>query len=194
MTRILQIRRGTTAQNNNFTGLAGEITFDTDAKTLRIHDGEKLGGYALARADATGGGTTPVPGDAFDINTVSDEFWSGLFARMSPAPFTVLTSRPMPAQNNSYLEYIFDTPLPAKFVQIFLICQTPQAGYSIGDEVSAWGIDTRTNPAPNTFNDSDGLHVRLMIGSQNFWVSHKNTGATTNITNENWRIKFHVYC
>lgn len=44
MTRVLQLRRGTTAQNNNFTGLPGEITFDMDAKTVRIHDGETLGG------------------------------------------------------------------------------------------------------------------------------------------------------
>ena len=50
MTRVLQVRRGNTAQNNDFTGLVGEITMDTDAKTLRVHDGETIGGIALARA------------------------------------------------------------------------------------------------------------------------------------------------
>ena len=70
MTRVLQLRRGTTAQNNNFTGLPGEITFDMDAKTVRVHDGETLGGFALQRTDnaATNTGT-------FDITTVSDDFW-----------------------------------------------------------------------------------------------------------------------
>ena len=49
MTRILQIRRGSSAQNDNFTGLSGEITFDTTNKTLRVHDGETLGGAILAK-------------------------------------------------------------------------------------------------------------------------------------------------
>lgn len=59
MTRVLQLRRGSTTQNDNFTGLPGEITMDTDAKTVRIHDGETLGGFALMRADnaATNTGT-----------------------------------------------------------------------------------------------------------------------------------------
>lgn len=49
MSRQIQLRRGTTAQNNNFTGAEGEVTFDTDAKTLRLHDGVTPGGTALAR-------------------------------------------------------------------------------------------------------------------------------------------------
>ena len=50
MARQIQIRRGTTLENDNFTGAVGEITMDTDAKTLRVHDGETIGGVALARA------------------------------------------------------------------------------------------------------------------------------------------------
>lgn len=52
MSRQIQIRRGTTTENENFTGVIGEITMDTDKKTLRIHDGETAGGIELARADA----------------------------------------------------------------------------------------------------------------------------------------------
>lgn len=51
MSRQIQIRRGTTAQHENFTGRIGEITMDTDAKTLRVHDGETVGGIPLARKD-----------------------------------------------------------------------------------------------------------------------------------------------
>ena len=80
MAKVLQIRRGTTAQNDNFTGMTGEITFDTDAKTLRVHDGQTLGGFALARADATSGGGTTGGGD-FDITDVPSEFWQQLFAQ-----------------------------------------------------------------------------------------------------------------
>lgn len=49
MARQIQIRRGTTLENDNFTGAIGEITMDTDAKTLRVHDGETPGGVALAK-------------------------------------------------------------------------------------------------------------------------------------------------
>ena len=69
MTRVLQIRRGTTTQNNNFTGLAGELSFDTTAKNLRVHDGATLGGFALARADQITTGTGDTTSD-FDIETV----------------------------------------------------------------------------------------------------------------------------
>jgi hypothetical protein len=46
MATQVQFRRGTTTQNNAFTGAQGEITVDTDLKTLRIHDGSTAGGGA----------------------------------------------------------------------------------------------------------------------------------------------------
>jgi hypothetical protein len=44
MATQVQFRRGTTVQNNAFTGAQGEITIDTDLKTLRLHDGTTAGG------------------------------------------------------------------------------------------------------------------------------------------------------
>ena len=46
MATQVQFRRGTTTQNNAFTGAAGEITVDTDVKTIRLHDGTTAGGGA----------------------------------------------------------------------------------------------------------------------------------------------------
>lgn len=48
MPTTLQFRRGTATQNNSFTGAAGEITFDTTNKTLRVHDATTAGGTRLA--------------------------------------------------------------------------------------------------------------------------------------------------
>ena len=48
--RKLRIKRGGTNDNDEYVGVAGEITMDTDAKTIRIHDGETTGGVAMARA------------------------------------------------------------------------------------------------------------------------------------------------
>jgi len=46
----VQFRRGTTVQNNNFTGAAGELSFDTQVKTIRVHDGSVAGGTILAKS------------------------------------------------------------------------------------------------------------------------------------------------
>jgi hypothetical protein len=51
MSRQIQIRRGSTTEYENFTGVIGEVTMDTDKKTLRVHDGSTVGGIALARVD-----------------------------------------------------------------------------------------------------------------------------------------------
>ena len=47
----LQLRRGNTAQHAVFTGAPGEVTVDTDKKTVVVHDGSTQGGFPLARAD-----------------------------------------------------------------------------------------------------------------------------------------------
>lgn len=47
MATQLQVRRGTTTENNNFTGAVGEITMDTTKNGLRIHDGSTTGGFEV---------------------------------------------------------------------------------------------------------------------------------------------------
>ena len=47
----VQFRRGTTGQNNAFTGAAGEISVNSSNNSLRIHDGSTAGGHELAKAD-----------------------------------------------------------------------------------------------------------------------------------------------
>ena len=47
MATALQLRRGTTAQNNSFTGAAGELSYDTATEGLRVHDGSTAGGFEI---------------------------------------------------------------------------------------------------------------------------------------------------
>jgi len=47
MAKQLQLRRGTTVQNDAFTGALGELTMDTDKNQLRIHDGATQGGVGI---------------------------------------------------------------------------------------------------------------------------------------------------
>lgn len=56
--RTLQIYRGTTAENESYTGAAGELTMDTTKNELRIHDGSTAGGHKI------GAGYHP---DLFDV-------------------------------------------------------------------------------------------------------------------------------
>lgn len=51
MATELKLRRGTTAQHSTFTGAAGEITVDTDKKTVVVHDGVTAGGKPLLKAE-----------------------------------------------------------------------------------------------------------------------------------------------
>lgn len=51
MSRQIQIRRGTAAEHENFTGAIGEVTMDTTNKTLRVHDGVIAGGNELLSAN-----------------------------------------------------------------------------------------------------------------------------------------------
>lgn len=185
MTRILQVRRGTSAQHNNFTGLAGEITFDSTNKTLRVHDGETLGGIALARKDE-------IPQNNFDINNVSADFWTSLFSTYQTPALHQETSSLIALSNSTVIDYTFATNSAPIFTDICVVCQTPEAGYSIDDEVRAFGIGNYPYPHVNTYVSGGALHARLFVGEQDFWVFHKTDGTPVNITNENWKIKITV--
>lgn len=47
MAKRLQLRRGTTAENDAFPGAQGELTYDTQKKQVRIHDGSTAGGFTI---------------------------------------------------------------------------------------------------------------------------------------------------
>ena len=53
MAKQVKRRRGTTVEHDAFTGAVGEITVDTTANTVVVHDGVTLGGYPLGKADAS---------------------------------------------------------------------------------------------------------------------------------------------
>ena len=184
MTRILQIRRGNAAQNDNFTGLAGEITMDTTNKTLRVHDGETQGGFALARA-------TDVP-NAFDINSVSDAFWTALFSTYQTNSIQCENSDLITLTSTPFVDYTMEYTQIPKTANAVLVCQSPDAGYSIDDEVCAFGVGNYGCSNVNTYLSNGVLHVRLYINEQPIWVFHKTDATPTNITNDKWKIKFTV--
>lgn len=94
--RIIQVYRGTTAQNDAFTGESGELTMDTTRNELRLHDGSTAGGHVIPNKAETqgllGGGTagtvltnsgTPGTVNATALATVAT---SGLYSDLSGTP------------------------------------------------------------------------------------------------------------
>jgi hypothetical protein len=54
MATQVQLRRGTAAQNDAFTGAQGELSYDTTNKRLRVHDGATAGGFEIKTEDLGG--------------------------------------------------------------------------------------------------------------------------------------------
>lgn len=183
MSKVLQIRRGTTAQNDAFTGMSGEITVDTEQHTIRVHDETTLGGFALARLDQITG---------FDIDSVPDAWWESKIPQFCPAPFSVLTDT-VSCATACYIESLFNINVLPINVVVEMIANTDVAGYATGDSAFAFGAGDMPITAPNRFVDSDGLHVRLMTGGHDLWVANKTTGDKTTINNADWSIKFTIY-
>jgi len=89
MATALQLRRGTTAQNNAFTGAAGELSYDTATEGLIVHDGSTAGGFEIMPSGsiiAFGGAAAPDAGwllcDGSDVNRTT---YARLFAAIGTA-------------------------------------------------------------------------------------------------------------
>jgi hypothetical protein len=115
MATAIQWRRGTTSQHSSFTGLAGEITVDTDLNTVIVHDGSTAGGHRIAKYSEvtsaaagdissivagnglSGGATT---GDAtLNLDTTSATFTGGIQTFLAGG---TLAGHVIPATDNTY--------------------------------------------------------------------------------------------
>ena len=79
----LQFRRGTTSQNNGFTGAVGELTIDTDTDAIILHDGSAAGGIEIVPSGtivAFGNTTAPTGWLVCNDAAVSRTTYARLFA------------------------------------------------------------------------------------------------------------------
>lgn len=78
-----------------------------------------------------------------------------------------------------------------KLYQAYIVCQTAEGGYSIGDEVivdPGWTADASIGRGLSIVPDATNLNIRFGNNSQNFILVNKTTGANFNITNANWKL------
>ena len=78
MATTVQFKRGSTSNNDSFTGLVGEISIDTTLGTIRVHDGSTAGGSELALSDLTnatvGGHLIPTADITYDLGSSDFRF------------------------------------------------------------------------------------------------------------------------
>jgi len=79
----LQFRRGTTSQNNSFTGAVGELSIDTATDAIILHDGSTAGGIEIVPSGtiaAFGNATAPTGWRACNDDAISRTTFARLFA------------------------------------------------------------------------------------------------------------------
>lgn len=72
----VQIRRGTDAENDAFTGAEGEVTMDLTNKQLRVHDGQTTGGMKIPNIK-TVFGTNQIANNAVTEEKIADNAVTG---------------------------------------------------------------------------------------------------------------------
>lgn len=86
MATQIQYRRGTSAENDSFTGALGEITVDTTLNSLRVHNGSTAGGSKVISVNSqTGhanitGNLLPSANVTYDLGSVTQRWRTGYFA------------------------------------------------------------------------------------------------------------------
>lgn len=78
MSKRIQLRRGTAAQNSAFTGAVAELSVDVDNGRLLLHDGSTAGGHPVGSSAGSGspeGVVVARPG-AMYLNTVDASLWA----------------------------------------------------------------------------------------------------------------------
>lgn len=88
----VQFRRGTSTQNNNFTGAVGELSVDTTLGVLRVHDGSTAGGQQLVGLTAAQTLTNKtLTSPAINGATLNNPTFTGTFTTTGVSTFTGVT-------------------------------------------------------------------------------------------------------
>ena len=135
MAKTLQLRRGTTAQNDAFTGAVGELSVDTTKKTLRLHDGTTKGGKEIIGKS--------------DLATVAT---SGSYADLSNKPTvdSSLSTTSTNAVQNKVVKSSIDT------LTTSVNAKLPLAGGNITGSLSIGGVEVV--PVANNAAAHNGIY------------------------------------
>tara|TARA_S200002703_G_C3768796_1_gene236698 strand:+ start:269 stop:904 length:636 start_codon:yes stop_codon:yes gene_type:complete len=174
----LQFRRGTTAQNNAFTGAIGEISIDTDTENIRVHDGSQAGGFEIVPSGTVvpyGGTSAPGGWQLCDDSAISRTTYARLFAIIGTAYGTGdgSTTFNVPDLRDR-------VPLGKGTNNATLgTATTGAAASSVMASATKSGVTTATN---TTGSDGDG---DLTVGTTTVAASAKDSSTTTVVNSVN---------
>lgn len=163
----VQFRRGTTSQNNSFTGAAGEISVNSDNNSLRIHDGSTAGGHELAKADlsnATGIGSISIQ----NLNVTGLSTFVGVSTHQATLFGTQLSISGV-TTSNAY--YVGSTQVISSGRQLQNITSL--------DSTTTATIESAVAAAPNDFTSLNITGISTLQGLLNVGVAGTVITATT---------------
>ena len=142
MAKPLRPKRGTTAKNDAFVGLASEITVDTEKHSIRVHDGVTAGGHEiLPDCLPTAGGTM--------TGAVQ---WSGYSLSGDESGKLLWDSKYV--LNNSFL-------MPVNTGAVMLTAGTSSAG---GAYFRLYGKDNASGAGQFVLATTDGENTKALTG------------------------------
>ena len=186
MPTVVQFRRGTTAQNNSFTGSAGELSVDTTLGTIRVHNGV-AGGNTLVSIDAVQTLSnktlsTPVLGvaTATSVNKVA------LTAPATSATLTIADGKTLTASNSLTLAGTDATTMT------FPSSSATVAGLAIAQSFTAKQTFTgATGSLASAFinaTESSTISATAATGTINYDVTTQSVLYYTSNASANWTV------
>ena len=175
----VQFRRGTTAQNNSFTGAAGEISINTSNNTIRVHDGVTAGGFELAKFGNISLLTTSTSAQLATL--ISDETGTGnLVFSTSPTlvtpalgtPSAIVLTNASGTANNL-------TANIANFINVTDDTSTNATRYLIFANGTSGAITEQVSSSKLTFNPSTGQLTATDLNSSSDKRLKKNIKTVT---------------
>ena len=145
MAKQIQLRRGTTAENNAFTGALSEVTVDTDKDVLVVHDGVTVGGFPVAARANADGTISLIKKDGTVITTIPA---TGLFNNTLTS---TNTNQALTAAQGKVLKDLADNKL------------TTTSAFGVGQ---TWTDLTGSRTLGTTYTNSTGkaIYVSVRVG------------------------------
>jgi hypothetical protein len=172
MAKQTQLRRGTTAEHGSFTGADGEVTFDTDRKVTRGHDGTTTGGFSGLLSDVVTLTSNTTLDNSYFSRTVLCDSSGGAFTITLPthnAGF-VVTFVLTDATNDVTIEDSGSTAVQT----------LDYAGETVTlvSDGANWQRVADGNGVVESGSNSNGEYVRFADGTQICWANVEGVSAT----------------
>ena len=162
MATQIQLRRGNTSATGAFTGAVGEVTVDTDKKTIVVHDGTTSGGIPLALESSLSANSTSViaafaKANAANVLAQAGSTLANTANTTADAAFAKANAANVLAQAGSTLANTANTTADAAFAKANSANVLAQAGSTLAN--------TANTTADAAFAKANAANVLAQAGS-----------------------------